>query len=108
MLLGTIIFLAVPQVLLGFFNASGTMLAIGIPALRIIASTFVVAGVCIVLSSGVPGAGLQPLFDARLPGAPADRAGAGGLGAGHHRTAGGQRRFGMALLPGGGGRLGGG
>ena len=51
MLLGTIIFLAVPQVLLGFFNASGTMLAIGIPALRIIASTFVVAGVCIVLSS---------------------------------------------------------
>ena len=51
MLLGTIIFLAVPQVLLGFFNASETMLAIGIPALRIIASTFVVAGVCIVLSS---------------------------------------------------------
>ena len=37
--------------LLGFFNASETMLAIGIPALRIIASTFVVAGVCIVLSS---------------------------------------------------------
>ena len=51
MLLGMIVFLAVPQVLLGFFNASETMLAIGIPALRIIASTFVVAGVCIVLSS---------------------------------------------------------
>ena len=51
MLLGTIVFLAVPQVLLGFFNASETMLAIGEPALRIISTTFVVAGVCIVLSS---------------------------------------------------------
>ena len=51
MLLGTVLFLLIPDVLLGFFNASETMLAIGEPALRIIASTFVVAGVCIVLGS---------------------------------------------------------
>ena len=51
MLTGTILFLAIPDVLLGFFNATETMLAIGEPALRIIASTFIVAGVCIVLGS---------------------------------------------------------
>ncbi len=51
MLIGTVLFLAVPDVLLGFFNATEQMLAIGEPALRIIASTFVVAGVCIVLGS---------------------------------------------------------
>ena len=51
MLIGTILFLAIPDVLLGFFNATETMLAIGEPALRIIASTFIVAGVCIVLGS---------------------------------------------------------
>ena len=79
------------------------------PALRIIGSTFVVAGVCIVLSFGVPGAGVQPLLHARLPGAPADRAGAGGVGAGRaSASATRQRRPRLALLPGGGGRLGGG
>ena len=51
MLIGTILFLAIPDVLLSFFNATETMLAIGEPALRIIASTFIVAGVCIVLGS---------------------------------------------------------
>ena len=51
MLIGTILFLAIPDVLLGFFNATETMLSIGEPALRIIASTFIVAGVCIVLGS---------------------------------------------------------
>lgn len=58
MLIGTILFLTIPDVLLGFFNATETMLAIGEPALRIIASTFIVAGVCIVAGLGVPGAGI--------------------------------------------------
>ncbi len=51
MLIGTLLFMFVPDVLLGFFNADAQMIAIGEPALRIIASTFVVAGVCIVLGS---------------------------------------------------------
>ena len=37
-----------PHVLLGFFNASENMLAIGVPALRIICLSFVFAGYCIV------------------------------------------------------------
>ena len=51
MLVGTVIFLAFPNVLLNLFDATEMMLVIGVPALRIIASTFIVAGVCIALSS---------------------------------------------------------
>ncbi len=40
-----------PQVLLGFFQASENMLAIGVPALRIICLSFVFAGFCIVTGS---------------------------------------------------------
>lgn len=40
-----------PQVLLGFFHASENMLAIGVPALRIICLSFVFAGFCIVTGS---------------------------------------------------------
>lgn len=49
--LGMIIFLTLPGALLSIFNASEAMLAIGIPALRIIGSTFLVAGACIALGS---------------------------------------------------------
>ena len=49
--LGMIVFLTLPGALLSIFNASEAMLAIGIPALRIIGSTFLVAGACIALSS---------------------------------------------------------
>ena len=45
------IFLAFPNVLLNLFDATEMMLVIGVPALRIIASTFIVAGVCIALGS---------------------------------------------------------
>ncbi len=45
---GFIIFEAVPGLLLGFFNASEQMLQIGIPALRIIAINFMLAGFCII------------------------------------------------------------
>lgn len=51
MLVGTVIFLAFPNVLLNLFDATEMMLVIGVPALRIIASTFIVAGVCIALGS---------------------------------------------------------
>lgn len=51
MLVGTLIFEAIPGVLLGFFNASEDMLALGEPALRIIAVHFPIAGISIALGS---------------------------------------------------------
>ncbi len=51
MLVGTLVFELFPGVLLGLFSASDEMLAIGIPALRIIAIHFPLAAVGIVLSS---------------------------------------------------------
>ncbi len=51
MLVGTILFLGIPGLLLKLFNASENMLAIGIPALRIISISFPAAGVCIALGS---------------------------------------------------------
>ncbi len=51
MLLGMTAFLAVPDLLLKIFKASETMLAIGVPALRIISLSFLFAGVAIALSS---------------------------------------------------------
>lgn len=47
MAVGTLAFETIPQVLLGFFDASEHMLEIGVPALRIIGSHFVLAGFCI-------------------------------------------------------------
>lgn len=61
MLVGTMIFQIFPRQLLSLFNASPDMIAIGVPALRIISTCFVFAGFCIVsgsvfqaLGSGVP------------------------------------------------------
>ncbi len=51
MVIGTAIIEVIPDKLLMLFNASETMLAIGVPALRIICVTFPVAGCAIVLSS---------------------------------------------------------
>lgn len=51
MIIGTIIFESIPQTLLGLFNASSTMISIGIPALRIIATHFILAGFSIVCSA---------------------------------------------------------
>ena len=50
-ILGAIIFMTIPGALLSIFNASETMLLYGKPALRIIGSTFIFAGVCIALGS---------------------------------------------------------
>lgn len=51
MALGAVVFELIPQLLLSIFNASETMTAIGVPALRTIALCFPFAAVAIVLSS---------------------------------------------------------
>ncbi len=51
MLIGFLLFQFAPDKLLGFFAASDAMLAIGIPALRIICLHFLLAGMSIILSS---------------------------------------------------------
>ena len=51
MIFGMILFLAIPGPLLKIFDATGTMLTVGIPALRIISLSFCMAGACISLSS---------------------------------------------------------
>lgn len=51
MVTGLIVFESIPEVLLSFFNASENMLAIGMPALRIIALHFALAGFCIIAGS---------------------------------------------------------
>lgn len=51
MFVGVVIFQTVPKTLLGLFEASDHMLAIGVPALRIISLSFVFAGFCIICSS---------------------------------------------------------
>ena len=49
--LGLLAFMLIPGPLLKIFNASDEMLRVGIPALRIIGSTFLFAGVCIAMGS---------------------------------------------------------
>lgn len=51
MAIGTLLFEFMPETLLGFFNASETMLELGVPALRVIATHFVIAGFCIIVNS---------------------------------------------------------
>lgn len=48
---GAVVFETIPQVLLSFFNASENMIEIGVPALRIIALSFFLAGFCIIAGS---------------------------------------------------------
>lgn len=47
MIVGLLIFQLIPDVLLSLFEASETMLAIGVPALRIISISYVFAGFCV-------------------------------------------------------------
>lgn len=51
MIIGMLIFQFLPQTLLGLFDASENMIAIGIPALRTISLSFTFAGFCIISSS---------------------------------------------------------
>ncbi len=50
-LLGLLAFMLIPGPLLKIFNASEEMLRVGIPAIRIIGSTFLFAGTCIAMGS---------------------------------------------------------
>jgi Na+-driven multidrug efflux pump len=56
-LVATVVFEAVPQVLLGFFSPSAEMMRIGVPALRIIAVTFIPASLTLVLGYSMSGLG---------------------------------------------------
>lgn len=49
--IGALLFITIPKFLLGFFSASEKMLEIGIPALRIVGTSFIFAGVCIALGA---------------------------------------------------------
>ena len=51
MLLGMVIFLSIPGTLLNIFDATDTLLAVGVPALRIISLSFCMAGASIALGS---------------------------------------------------------
>lgn len=51
MLIGLALFMLIPAQLLSLFNASADMLAIGVPALRIICISFLFAGYCIIIGS---------------------------------------------------------
>ncbi len=57
MILGTALFQFIPELLLNIFNASDTMLEIGVPALRIISVHFILAGFGIVSSSSFQAVG---------------------------------------------------
>lgn len=48
---GTLVLETIPEVLLSFFDASEDMMKIGVPALRIIATHFFLAGFCIIAGS---------------------------------------------------------
>ena len=50
-IMGAIVFLTLPGALLSIFSASDVMLRYGIPALRIIGTTFIFAGSCIALGA---------------------------------------------------------
>lgn len=50
MIVGVLIFQFLPETLLAMFDASETMIAIGVPALRTISLSFVFAGFCIISS----------------------------------------------------------
>ena len=51
MVFGTVLFQLIPGPLLKIFDATDTMLTVGIPALRIISLSFCMAGACIALGS---------------------------------------------------------
>ena len=57
MLIGTVLFETAPGFILSLFSASESMLAIGIPALRIIGAHFVPAAFCIVTISTISALG---------------------------------------------------
>ncbi|MBR5329194.1 MAG: MATE family efflux transporter [Firmicutes bacterium] len=51
MFIGVILFMFFPEPLLRMFSASDAMVAMGVPALRIISIHFLIAGICIIIGS---------------------------------------------------------
>ena len=49
--IGFALFMFVPEMLLGFFNPSKEMLEVGVPAMRILSTPFLSAGICIIMGS---------------------------------------------------------
>ena len=49
--IGFVLFMFVPEMLLGFFNPSEEMLDVGVPAMRILSTPFLSAGMCIIMGS---------------------------------------------------------
>ena len=64
MFTGFLLLQLIPQVFLGFFDASAEMLTIGVPALRTISISFLAAGVCIIIGSTFQalGKGIYSMF----------------------------------------------
>ena len=64
MFTGFLLLQLIPQVFLGFFDASADMLSIGVPALRTISISFLAAGVCIIIGSTFQalGKGIYSMF----------------------------------------------
>ncbi|MGI6172125.1 MAG: MATE family efflux transporter [Butyricicoccus sp.] len=56
-LAGTVIFFAIPHQLLHLFSAGGAMIALGVPALRIIAPSLIPASVTMVIGYTISGLG---------------------------------------------------
>jgi Na+-driven multidrug efflux pump len=56
-LLASVIFMAIPSALLSLFSASNEMLAIGVPALRIISVTYALSAVTMILGYSMSGLG---------------------------------------------------
>jgi Na+-driven multidrug efflux pump len=56
-LIATVIFMVFPSQLLGLFSASSEMLALGVPALRIICVTFALSSVTMILGYAMSGMG---------------------------------------------------
>ena len=69
MIIGIILFQIVPEQLLTLFNASETMMGIGVPALRIISTHFIFAGICIISISVLQALahGFPELMDIHCP-----------------------------------------
>ncbi len=71
MVFGTVLFWVIPGPLLKIFDATDTLLSVGVPALRIISLSFCMAGASIALGSLVPGLGQVLLFHDHLHRPPA-------------------------------------
>ena len=71
MAVGTVVFLAIPGPLLRLFDADAAVLAEGISALRLIALSFVCAGVSVILCAALHGPGGGQFQPGGFPAAPA-------------------------------------